>query len=77
MPATSIPTSLAAIAGGRTHLTTAEFARATNKAAQTVRKNYCLQGECYGVRPVKIGNSLNWPVAATAALLNGEAGGAK
>ena len=67
-----IPQGLAAIAQGRDHITTAEFARATNKAPQTVRKNYCIQGECYGIRPIKIGNLLNWPVAQISALLNGE-----
>ena len=68
---TEIPEALAAIAADRDHLTTREFARALNKAPQTVRKNYCLTGECYGVRPVKVGNGLNWPVVPTAALLTG------
>jgi hypothetical protein len=73
--AQSIPPALAAIAAGRDHITTAEFARALNKAAQTVRKNFCLTGECYGIRPIKPAgsNGLLWPVAETAALLNGEA----
>lgn len=65
--------ALAAIAAGRDHIKTAEFARATNKAQQTIRKNYCLTGECYGIRPIKVGNMLLWPVAPTAALLKGEA----
>lgn len=64
--------ALAAIAAGRDHITTAEFAHATSKAAQTIRKNYCLQGECFGIRPIKVGNNLLWPVADTAALLSGE-----
>ena len=63
--------ALAEIATGRDHINTAEFARALNKATQTVRKNYCLTGECYGIRPVKVGNALLWPVAPTAALLSG------
>lgn len=63
--------ALAQIANGRDHITTAEFARATNKAPQTVRKNYCLTGECYGIRPIKVGNGLLWPVAPTAELLTG------
>lgn len=62
---------LAAIAAGRDHITTAEFAHATSKSPQTVRKNYCLQGECFGIRPIKIGNNLLWPVAETARLLSG------
>lgn len=63
--------ALAAIAEGRDHIRTNEFARAFNKAPQTIRKNYCLTGECYGIRPVKVGNSLLWPVAPTAARLTG------
>jgi hypothetical protein len=66
----NIPRSLAAIAAGRDHITTAEFAKATSKAPQTVRKNFCLTGECYGIRPVKVGNNLLWPVIATATLLS-------
>lgn len=64
--------ALAAIAAGRDHIITGEFAHAANKASQTIRKNYCLTGECYGIRPIKIGNRLLWPVAQIAALLNGE-----
>jgi len=67
----TLPRALAEIAAGRDHINTAEFARATNKAPQTVRKNYCLTGECFGIRPVKIGNSLLWPVMQTAGLLAG------
>ncbi len=70
---TVIPPALAEVAAGRDHISTAEFARATNKAPQTIRKNHCLTGECYGIRPVKVGNTLLWPVAPTADLLNGEA----
>jgi hypothetical protein len=66
-----IPNALAAIAAGRDHLQTSEFARATNRASQTIRKNYCLTGECFGIRPVKFGNRLLWPVADIARLLNG------
>ena len=63
--------SLAAIAAGRDHITTAEFAHATSKSPQTIRKNYCLQGACFGIRPIKVGNNLLWPVVETAALLCG------
>lgn len=67
-----IPPALAATAQGRDLVTTAEFAKATARASQTIRKNYCLQGECFGIRPVKIGGRLLWRVADIAALLNGE-----
>lgn len=70
---TTIPQALAEIAAGRDHIKTDEFARATNKAPQTVRKNYCLTGECYGIRPIKVGNTLLWPVMPTAELLSGGA----
>jgi len=67
----AVPSALAIIAEGRDHIQTVEFARATNRSSQTIRKNYCLTGECYGIRPVKLGNRLHWPVAAVAALLSG------
>ena len=67
--------ALAAIAAGRDHLVTAEFARATRHAPQTIRKNYCLRGECFGIVPDKAGNRLLWSVHKTAALLSG--GGVK
>ncbi len=70
---TEIPDALATVAAGRDHIQTAEFARAANRASQTIRKNYCLTGECFGIRPVKFGNRLLWPVAQIAALLNGGA----
>jgi len=70
----TIPPNLALIVQGRDHILTPEFARACGKASQTIRKNYCLTGECYGIRPVKVGNHLLWPVVEVVALLNGEAG---
>lgn len=64
-----IPAALAAIAAGRDHIRTDEFANAVNRASQTIRKNYCHTGECYGIRPVKFGNRLHWPVVEVALLL--------
>jgi hypothetical protein len=69
---TQIPPALAAIAVGRDHIQTAEFAHAVNRASQTIRKNYCLTGECFGIRPVKFGNRLLWPVSRIASLLSGD-----
>lgn len=66
-------TKLAEVASGRDHIRTSEFARAVNKTSQTIRKNYCLTGECFGVRPIKIGNALLWPVSGIAELLSGRA----
>ena len=68
---TLIPSALATIAAGRDHINTREYAHATDRACQTIRKNYCLNGECFGIRPVKFGNRLLWPVAQIAALLAG------
>jgi hypothetical protein len=66
-----LPENLAEISKGRDHLETSEFAHAFNRANQTVRKNYCLTGHCFGIRPVKVGGRLLWPVAEVARVLNG------
>lgn len=68
---TELPPELAAIAAGRDHILTPEFAKAANRADQTIRKNHCLTGECFGIRPIKFGNRLLWPVDQVAALLTG------
>lgn len=68
---TTIPLALAEIAAGRDHVQTAEFARAANRKAQTVRKNFSMNGHYLGIKPVKVGRRLLWPVADIAALLNG------
>lgn len=67
----AIPLGLAQIAAGRDHIPTAGFALVTSRASQTIRKNFCMTGECFGIRPVKFGNRLLWPVAEIAKLLNG------
>ncbi|QWD32480.1 helix-turn-helix domain-containing protein [Polynucleobacter paneuropaeus] len=66
-----IPNGLSAIAGNRDLITTDEFAEALNVASQTVRKNYCLTGEAYGIKPIKIGNRLLWGVEQIAKKLKG------
>ena len=72
--ATKLLPNLSAISAGRDHINTGEFATAFDKSCQTIRKNYCLQGHCYGIRPIKVGNALLWPVPQIAALLSeGEA----
>lgn len=65
--------ALLAIASGRDHIETEEYGKATNHAPQTIRKNYCLTGECFGIRPIKVGNKLLWPVDSIATLLSGGA----
>jgi hypothetical protein len=66
-----IPQGLLAVAGGRDLITTPEFAQVFNVQPQTVRKNYCLTGEAYGIRPTKIGNRLLWSVIKVAQRLQG------
>ncbi len=39
---------------------------------QTLRKNYCLYGHCYGIVPIKVGNRLLWGDDDIARVLNGE-----
>ena len=70
-PSSNMPRALAAIAAGRDHIATAEYAHAIDRSQQTIRKLHCLTGEVYGIRPVKVGNRLLWPVVQVAALLNG------
>ena len=70
-PTTQIPHGLLAVAGSRDLITTPEFAQVFNVQPQTVRKNYCLTGEAYGIRPTKVGNRLLWSVTKVAAKLQG------
>lgn len=67
----TIPPALAEISQGRDHLFTDEFSRALGCKPQTARKNHCLTGACYGIRPIRLGNKLLWPVVEVARLLQG------
>ena len=61
------------ITHGRPHATTSEYGHITSKASQTIRKNYCLTGQAFGITPIKIGNKLLWPVDQISRLLvNGD-----
>jgi hypothetical protein len=62
----NMPRGLSELAGNRDFITTPEVAQVFNVASQTIRKNYCLTGEAYGLRPIKIGNRLLWSVAQIA-----------
>lgn len=68
-----IPKGLSVVAGNRDLITTPEFAQVFNVQPQTVRKNYCLTGQAYGIRPVKIGSRLLWSVVQIAQKLKGAA----
>jgi len=63
---------LVRIAAGRDHINTREYGRAINRDPQTLRKNLCVEGAAYGVRPVKVRGRLLWPVSDIAALLAAE-----
>ncbi len=53
-------------------ITTEDFAALFCRKPQTVRKNFCLTGECFGVRPRKIAGRLLWPLDDAQAILSGE-----
>lgn len=59
---TNLLPGLSAIAGHRDLITTPELAKILNVSPQMIRKNYCLSGHCYGLKPVKLGNKLLWTV---------------
>lgn len=65
----AIPAGLAELAQGRDFIRTEEFAHAMCRAVATVHKNHCMTGECFGVRPIKRGKLLLWPVTAVAQAL--------
>ena len=47
------------------------FGKAVHSSPQTIRKNYCEKGHCYGIVPIKVGGRLLWRVADIANLLAG------
>lgn len=61
------------IHSNNTHWDTAEFATQLHRSPQTIRRLVSEKGEAYGVRPIKIGNKLLWPIADVKALLEGGA----
>lgn len=69
---TNLLPELVRIARDRDHINTAEYGRAINRSGQTIRKNLCINGEAYGIRPVKVRGRLLWPVSEIAALLAAE-----
>ena len=68
-----IPEGLARVAKGRDNILTHELGAVTNTATQTIRKHLCQTGSFHGVKPIKIGGRLQFPVGEVAKLvLNGE-----
>jgi len=61
--------ALARIASEGTDLVTNELASYLRCASQTIRKAYSLTGHYLGIRPLKLGNRLLWPINEVAQLL--------
>lgn len=58
----NIPRGLLKMAGDRDLITTPEFAKVFNVASQTIRKNHSADGSVFGIKPIKLGHKLLWPV---------------
>lgn len=67
-----IPQGLALIAQNRDNILTHEVALATNTATQTIRKHLSVAGHFHGLKPIKIGGRLQFPVGEVAKLVRGE-----
>jgi len=67
-----LPPKLSSIAGDRDWITTGEFASTFSISSQTVRKNFSINGDCYGIKPTKIGGKLLWSVSKIAEKLGDE-----
>lgn len=67
-----IPQGLATIANGRDNILTHEVGLVTNTATQTIRRHLCHTGSFHGIRPIKIGGRLQFPVREIAKLIRGE-----
>ncbi len=67
-----IPQGLATIANGRDNILTHEVSLVTNTATQTIRKHLCHTGNFHGIKPIKIGGRLQFPVREIAKLIMGE-----
>ncbi len=57
--------------GGRPLANTAELGHMSDTAPQTIRRNHSERGEFLGIRPIKLGNRLFWPLAEIARVLSG------
>lgn len=66
-----IPQGLAIIANGRDNILTHEVGLVTNTATQTIRRYLCHTGSFHGIKPIKIGGRLQFPVREIAKLIRG------
>jgi 5-methylcytosine-specific restriction endonuclease McrA len=58
------------VTNGRPHALTRQLAHLTGHADQTIRKIHSQTGEFFGIRPLKLGGRLLWPLAEIAILLS-------
>ena len=57
--------TLAVVATNRPFITTEEFASLLALRSQTLRKQFCVNGHYFGVKPIKMPNGrLMWPANA-------------
>ena len=61
------------IAGGRDFIKTAEAATVLQRAESTLQESHQRTGSFHGIRPIKSGGILLWPVEQIARHLLGEA----
>lgn len=73
MSDTTIPNNLALLAGGRDLISTPEFALVLGKSTRCIRTLHWRNGSAFGIRPIKIGRTLRWPVLEVAKVLSGGA----
>jgi hypothetical protein len=61
--ATAAPANLGGVPSDRVYLSTLEFAKLVNCRSNSIRNKYSSAGEYNGIRPIKFGGRLLWPVA--------------
>lgn len=57
-----VTSALTVLAAGSDFLLTDELARFLRCASQTIRKAYSATGHYLGIRPLKLGSRLLWPI---------------
>lgn len=65
----SIPDGLAKLADGRDLIGTSEISKVINVSPKTILKHLHLNGHFYGIQPVKIGKSWQFPIHEIAKLI--------
>ncbi len=65
----NIPAGLAKIANGRDLIGTSEVSQVVNVSPKTILKHLHLNGHFYGILPIKIGKSWQFPIQEIAKLI--------